>query len=278
MSSYKILVFVPIWKRPEITEICLKGIKRLSKYKPHKYKIKAVAVVSEHWAKKMCTQYDVKWVYADNEPLGAKLNAGLDYCMGFPFDYLMTLGSDDLIDDKLLDLYEPYFKQGLELFGTDKICFVQGKKAKIVSYSLTIAGAGRMIKREALERICMNNVKVEYLCGLGDENNSYMAGDTQWIKKYIAVRLERKKIVRILTPTMTNLWQDERQNALSHNSNMKLITGGASNKCMDISEPLIVDIKSEVNIWGYDYIEGKDIDINTINIPELCELANLTAE
>lgn len=278
MSSYKILILVPVWKRPEITEICFKGIQRLSKYNPHKYKIQAVAVVSEPWAKKLCNKYDIKWVYADNEPLGAKLNEGLEHCMGLTFDYLMTLGSDDLIADKLLDIYEPYLEQGTELFGTDKICFVKENKAKMVSYNLTIAGAGRMIKREILEKICMNNVKVEYLCSMAGSMGVYTQGDVDYIKKHRAFPMERKGVLRILSPAKVNLWQDERQSALDHNSNMKLITGGASNKCMDISEPLIVDIKSDINIWGYDYIEGEDIDINSINIPELCELANLTGE
>lgn len=274
----KILIFLPIWQRPEITEMCLKGIKRLAKYKPHKYQINAVAVVSEGWAKKLCNKYDIKWVYADNEPLGAKLNEGLEYCMGINFDYLMTLGSDDFIDNKLLDIYEPYFKDGIGLFGTDKICFVEGKKAKMVDYQLTIAGAGRMIKREALEKICMNNVKVEYLCSMAGVNGAFVPGDTGYIKKHLALPQERKGHLKIISPAKVNLWEDDRQSALSHNSNMKLITGGINNKIIDIKEPLIVDVKTKVNIWGYDYIKGTDIDINSIKIPEICELANLIGE
>lgn len=269
------MIFLPIWKRPQLTEVCFKGIKRLSRYKPHKFQIKTVAVVSEGWAKKLCNKYDIKWVYANNEFLGAKLNEGLEYCMGVNFDYLMTLGSDDFIADKLLDVYEPYLKHGLELFGTDKICFVEGKKAKMVDYQLTIAGAGRMIKREILEKVCLNNVKVEYLCCMAGKSDMFNTGDTGYMKKHNALPMERKGLLRILSPAKVNLWQDDRQNSLSHNSNMKLITGGASNKCIDIKEPLIVDVKTSVNIWGYDYIKGIDIDINSINIPEICEAANL---
>lgn len=234
--------------------------------------------MSEPWAKKLCNKYDIKWIYADNEPLGAKMNKGLEYCMGLDFDYLMTLGSDDLIADKLLDIYEPYLEQGIELFGTDKVCFTQKGEAKMVDFRLTIIGAGRFIKREILEKVCMNNVKVEYLCSIAGSLGAFSTGDQEYIKKHKAFRLERKGIVRVMSPAKVNLWQDERQNALDHNSNMKLITAGASNKCIDISEPLIVDIKSNVNIWNYDYLPGDEIDINTIPIPEICELVNLTEE
>lgn len=85
-------------------------------------------------------------------------------------------------------------------------------------------------------------------------------------------------MIRILSEPCVNLWEDERQNALDHNSNMKLITNGASNKCLDIKEPLIVDVKGEDNIWGYDYIEGEEINKTEIKIPELCEPVTLTVE
>jgi len=278
VSSYKILVFLPIWGRHEITERCFQGLRRLSEYNPHKYLIDIVAVVSEDWAKKLCDKYNYRFVYAENFPLGAKLNTGLEYCMKFQFDYLMTLGSDDFIDNRLLDVYDEYFKQGTELFGTDKICFVQGDKAKMVSYSLTIAGAGRCIKKSVIEKICCNNVKVEYLCSMGGTLGCYSKGDIAYMKKHTALHMAKKYMIRILSEPCVNLWEDERQNALDHNSNMKLITNGASNKCLDIKEPLIVDVKGEDNIWGYDYIEGEEINKTEIKIPELCEPVTLTVE
>ncbi|MGR3220866.1 MAG: hypothetical protein ACUZ8H_13770 [Candidatus Anammoxibacter sp.] len=276
MSSYKILIYLAVWKRPEITEICFKGIQRLKQYNPHLYRINTVAVVSEGWAKKLCDKYGIKWVYAENDPLGAKLNTGMDYVMEQDFDYLMTLGSDDLIDNKLLEIYRPYMDKGTEIFGTDKVCFVEGNKAKMVDYNLTIAGAGRFIKKTILQKVCVNNVKVEYTCSMGGSLGVFTQGDIGWIKKHRAFPMERKDVIKILDPAKFNLWHPDRQSALDNNSNMKLITAGASNKFIDIKEPLIVDIKSDINIWNYDYIEGEDIDINTINIPELCELENLT--
>ncbi len=101
----KILAYMAIWKRPEITEKCIKGLKDLG--------LEVFAVVSEDWAEDLCKKYKAGFVRAENNPLGKKLNTGLAALMGLKFDYLMTIGSDNFINPALFEAYKYYMNKGV---------------------------------------------------------------------------------------------------------------------------------------------------------------------
>ena len=69
----KILILVPIWKRENITRICLDNLKELQK----DFNIEVLCVVSEQWAKETAFKYGFKFVEASNECLGTKMNIGV---------------------------------------------------------------------------------------------------------------------------------------------------------------------------------------------------------
>ena len=89
----KILILVPIWKRENITRICLDNLKELQK----DFNIEVLCVVSEQWAKEMAFKYSFKYVEASNECLGTKMNIGVEESLKYDYDYFMNLGSDDII-------------------------------------------------------------------------------------------------------------------------------------------------------------------------------------
>lgn len=96
-TPIKVLVFLAIWGRPAITELCLMGIDRLRGEEG--FKIEALAVISENSMIPLCEKYGVHYVMAENKPVGRKKNIGLQEAKKFDFDYLMELGSDDLVLD-----------------------------------------------------------------------------------------------------------------------------------------------------------------------------------
>lgn len=88
----------------------------------------------------------------ENEPLGKKKNHGLQYCKQFDFDYLMEIGSDDLVTNELLTHYLPYLSHGF--IGVRDLAYVDtdtGNCRRVQSNSTY--GAGRVISREYLERV-----------------------------------------------------------------------------------------------------------------------------
>ena len=213
----KILVLLPIWGRMNITELCLSNIKKLQKY----YSIDVLCVVSEQWAKLMAFKYGFKYVEVSNDDLGHKMNVGVERALKIDFDYMMNLGSDDIITKDLLDEYKESMDNNYPMFGITKVCFYdsQTKELKEVDYGHLI-GAGRMIRKDIIERLAVTNGKVTmYDKGLerGLDNNSR--------KRFMSVAMRE----------------------LSLNGNV------------------IVDIKSDENIWKFSDLKGETKELNYIN-------------
>lgn len=154
----KILILFPIWGREKITKICMGNLKRLKK----DYDIDVLCVVSEQWAKIEAIKHGFKQVYVSNDDLGHKMNVGVREALDYRFDYLMNLGSDDLITKDLFKLYEPFIKDKYPMFGCRKVTFIdsESKEVKEKDYKCMI-GAGRMIRRDVLKECVLKNGEVD---------------------------------------------------------------------------------------------------------------------
>lgn len=147
----KILIYLALWKRPEITEICFKGLNRLRTHPD--FDIEVLAVASEPEMLPLCENYGVNVVTHSNLPLGKKKNFGLQAARHFQFDYLLEIGSDTLVLNELLDDYKSYI--GVHhFFGIADAAFIcsETQKCRRVGSASTYGG-GRMISREALEKM-----------------------------------------------------------------------------------------------------------------------------
>jgi len=128
----KILILLPIWKREKITRICLDNLRELKK----DLNIDVLCIVSESWAKAAAFEYGFKYVYASNDCLGSKMNIGVKESLRYKWNYLMNLGSDDLISKELFKTYEPHLKKGVDVLGITKVTFLDSvsKEAKEFDY------------------------------------------------------------------------------------------------------------------------------------------------
>jgi len=149
MSLDRTVILLPIWGRKAITLLCFKSLKALKE----KYNFEVMCVVSESWAKMEAFNHGFKWVEVDNYDLGHKMNVGVDAVMKLDFDYMMNLGSDDIINEKMFEIYEPYINKGVGMFGITEVTFVdsQSKECKTCDYQIMI-GAGRMISKRYLDQ------------------------------------------------------------------------------------------------------------------------------
>lgn len=250
----KILAFVAVWKRPEITERCFRGIKKLG--------LPIFAVVSEDWAEELCKKYGADFVRTSNTPLGKKFNTGLEAALKKDFDYLFTIGSDNLINPKLLDIYKYYMEKGTGLIGIDKCYFVQNEEAKHVDYQQQIIGACRMISKDALKTA--KQVKVRFTQSVASVIYGYPT-EEKYIPVHRAIDGDRSGVLEIIGESEIRLWEPEKEKALDGNSNMKLIRDHVSNKCIDTGKyPYVIDLKGEENIWKYGDVEGEPADYNYV--------------
>jgi hypothetical protein len=102
MLKQKFLIYLAVWKRPAITEICFMGIARLRR----KHNIQAFAVISEESIIPLCEKYGIEWCMHENMPLGKKKNFGLSHLAAKDFDWMIEIGSDDLLKDEYFDLMD----------------------------------------------------------------------------------------------------------------------------------------------------------------------------
>ncbi len=142
----KIHVLSAVWKRPEITRICFEGIKHLG--------LNATIAISEESMIPLCDEFGFDYAMVSNNLLGRKWNYGLRKAKGHDFDYLLILGSDNLISDCLIDRYKEY---DFDMIGVkDLYIFDSGSKKtkyfKGYSEEMSI-GAGRLINRKVLNSV-----------------------------------------------------------------------------------------------------------------------------
>jgi hypothetical protein len=191
----KLLIFTAVWQRREITEICFMGINRLQKCGT--WNIQAFAVISEESMIPICEKYGVGWTMFQNQPLGAKKNHGIKEALKLDFDYLIEIGSDDLLKNEALDLYKwdaPVI--GLMDFALINTASGQCKK---IDTNIPKFGAGRAIQRQVLEHGKLWSDKLSK----GMDNNSAMSiGRAGFTQK--GVRSENP--VAIALKSGVNIW------------------------------------------------------------------------
>ncbi len=164
----KILILIPLWKRPEVVELCFKNIGWFRIMTS--WSIEILAIISPEdpnimELEELCWAYNIEKCYFPNQPLGEKHNAGINYALQkFDFDYLMNFGSDDLIHPSISDLYQPYFNEKTPIFGINSLFFYDLDTKKTFffkTYTEDYAiGAGRMISRALLDKMKFRGIEM----------------------------------------------------------------------------------------------------------------------
>lgn len=244
----RLLVYLAAWKRPQITEICFMGLNRLRNNS--RYPIEAYAVISEDSMIPLCERYNIKWTFYKNEPLGEKKNHGLNEAMKLDWDYLIEIGSDDLIKDELIELYADYFGKH-EMFGTKDSVIIDSSTGKCRRLqSDTPYGLGRCISRKTIERHCYG-----YDCrakvGIMAQGRTTAEGQVGFFRPEQAKELEGLGRVEILGEPRVKLWRDDINRGLDNSSNYFLLTVGVGYKTVETTKPLTIDVKGKDNIWPF---------------------------
>jgi hypothetical protein len=152
----KIQAVIPLWKRYEITKFCFKHLQIL--IAEAKHEIDVLCVISEPEYIPICNSFGFKWVYAENDPLGAKINVGVKKALSYKPDYIMTMNSDSVVKSELLNVwYQPSIDKREEFFGVDTVTFLDSKTndARDYTYDFSILGVAKMIRADIVER-CLN--------------------------------------------------------------------------------------------------------------------------
>jgi len=257
-------LLIALWKRPVITRICFEGIKRLQKTIP----IEPICIYSEDDSKSLCKEYGFEAYEYKNDPLGEKLNFGLERALESEWDYLLQIGSDDLLSEKLFEMYDPFIAKSSRAFGLSTMYFydIRTKESYFESIS-NIFGCGRMIHRGTFDT---NRAKFRYGHTYSGTDTVKKKGQVITIPEYWANRLVKRGIGDILELTKEpfKLWGDSKNSGLDFDSQFRLDCIGVTTERIRTNEVLAVDIKSEFNLHDVSEYEKSDVDVKQF-FPEL---------
>jgi len=157
-SAFKVIVFTAIWGRPEIVKLWAKGVKRIKAYWPEAIDIDVLCIVSTKEDEKLIKELGFSCVWTENKPLGKKHNEGLKALEVKDWDYILQLGSDDLISNDYLHYALYGMQSGYDLFGVDRLYFADYKTKQACKFDLTtqasvLVGAGRFISHKAIKKL-----------------------------------------------------------------------------------------------------------------------------
>jgi hypothetical protein len=145
---------IPLWKRPEVTELCFDGILQLMVDSKHDYSV--VCAISEESYKSVCESYGFKWVWTENNPLGEKINTAIKTALSLEWDYLMMMNSDDVVKAELIDFYyQPFFDNLNPYFGVNKVTYVNFYTHEAVEYiyNFSVLGIAKCISRGTVKKM-----------------------------------------------------------------------------------------------------------------------------
>lgn len=152
----RILILIPLWRRPEIVRIFLHHLKSTLP----DFEIMPLFILSPEDPDREILEYQIRGFercYCENVPLGRKMNYGLSQALNYEFDYLMNIGSDNVYTFRLWELYESYFIERCPFFGINDIYYYSipdNEALFIKSYaqgaddSPMPIGAGRCLRRD----------------------------------------------------------------------------------------------------------------------------------
>lgn len=157
---YKIAVVIPVWKRPDVLALCLQNLawfsNQVKTWEVHPLLVASPEDPDLKKIQKVAKLYGIQVVYYLNQPISAKLNAGIHYALKhMEFDYLMNFGSDDLIHPDIETLFAPLFKANTLFFGVNNLWFYDLTDRSAWHFNtyndIKAIGAGRMIHRSIVQ-------------------------------------------------------------------------------------------------------------------------------
>lgn len=184
------------------------GLERLRK----KFNVESFAVISEESMKPLCKKYYVDFCFHENLPLGRKKNFGLSQSLQKSYDFLVEIGSDDILKDEFMEVYP---------------------------FDRDVSG---------LCDFAMVNTENGDCRRLNDRNAKYGLGRT----------ISRQVVEQV------TLWTDTINIGLDNNSSLMLAKNGYLEKRYKAEEPVAIDLKSETNLWPFNYSMGIDYPMEKV--------------
>lgn len=207
-------------------------------------------------------------VKVPNEPLTEKHNAGLRAAINEKdWDYLLQLGSDDLVSEDYVSLLSNLEMRSDCVYGVNNMYFYNLHTLKMQEFTYAkdiVLGAGRVIPRALLERCKGKKVRFRrpYYGHLPNDEEYYVGERlSQILDRNIGVLVSGAKSKLIL-------WSNRANRGLDRESAKTLEAAGMVKQISldeHFTQPQIIDCKTRESLTPWSRITGREMHIDEIN-------------
>lgn len=247
--------FIPVYRRLKVTELCYQGLRRILSHIGDRATCRVLVCGSEPEHEALARRYSWDYIHQDNEPLGRKMNGGIEHALGQEFDYLFQLNSDDLLSNELADIFLEFAEKSEPFFSVERLYFYHPATNQAKKFRYFDGCGVKGIRRDILEKAGWCH-KVQVVRAFAGMFYNSKAVEQRW-NNYVPVALLSSHVRALSQKRVFNLYPDHINRGLDYAAGDKLrsVTGGYMRLPMPI-DPLFVDIKTDENIWPYDSLTG----------------------
>lgn len=211
----RVAIMAPVWGRVPVVRIWWRAIRRVrAVWEAAGIETAAYVGGNEAEHRELCREQGGEWIEVHNRPLGAKANRIAEAAFRDGADYLFSLGSDDFVSSALAAAYVPYIEQRTPYVGPAGIYFFEPRTGRAV-----------------------------YL-------PRYPVGHPRHGEPVGAGRLLHRSLAE---PRRFRPWPMDRDRGLDGGMTERLNRRRGS--LIPVGpEAVLVDVKTETNIWSYDHI------------------------
>ena len=167
---------MPVFERPKITEMAYRGIQRnIKEFAEHGYSVEVFIAGSEEVHEKLAERYGWNYKYVKNGNLGEKNQGLYKWMKEFEWDFMLQLGSDDIILPGGVDCLVQHMAE-YEFACFTEIYFFRATTGEGTLHPSYACGAGRYVSR----RIC-NAIEILWpFAHIGNDGRSADRIYRQW--------------------------------------------------------------------------------------------------
>lgn len=155
----KIAIVTGVWQRPQIFELFAKGVHELEKIEGIEL-LTIVAGSEGELSKNMVEKHSFHYIEIPNQPLATKMNATILKAKEFNVNYVLCLGSDDIIHPDLMLKYIEQMEKGVDFIGVLDFYFLETTTKKCLYWGgyrdsrrkNHTCGAGRILSKNLLNK------------------------------------------------------------------------------------------------------------------------------
>lgn len=185
MQGKTAIVLIPVYQRPEVTLFCMDAMQALcERVEQCGWDLWPYYVGDEDWARIAVYGRDFGWVQCGNDGIGRKMNTGLAFASMFAWDWLITLGSDDLMRPEIFASANYMAAEGFKFFGTNDCILYDWRtgEAKQHNSAAQIIGAGRFVHRSLVAKCDYKLWPDEAMSGLDGQSEIRIE---EWTGEYV---------------------------------------------------------------------------------------------